>query len=560
MIVTARWTPTLKLLGIGLLSLFSFVGLFIGLFLACVMWFPPQWAVRLLPVASMDTFRILYASSYSIFIPMLVGFSGFSLGVSVWAEKKAHATSKQVGSMVALALVGAFLVFSAIIPATLALGATQTNQTTELTQPTLTTQYNQFDQPCTYYIFTDGTYYYAQNCISGLIAYGGPNNAGSTEGTNATAVIDAPISLGISTSGLSIWVAGGTFDLGAHGIRFPGNLSEGFEFNSEPSTTFIYSGSGDAVNIAGQIYVQLGFGRIKGADAGNGIHIEPAPASPTFEYNTVTWFYIAGFVTGLNLDLGTGVYGIDNNVLTGTDIFSVQPGGAPFLTDFQGIAVNGDGQAGQTMYNNFITVSLIAPAGNTTDWNGHTFRGVLDGNPNLAAITYPQYNLWKLGVSGAKPGPRQILIDCFGLFEQFQADLVVIENGTGIQIEAAAKEDVFWVGYMEAPTLAAAINNLSTNYNRVHLENSVLLGWQIPTPPVPAPYTQLTNPFPFPVEIYLNGTGGGISAVYITDPLGDGVRLPGTFSPGDHWTLEPGDQILLIYTGTPTWKWYGDIG
>lgn len=56
---------------------------------------------------------------------------------------------------------------------------------------------------CTYVIYTDGTYYYAESGITGKIVYGGPNNEGvpAVSGTDAAAVIQATINALIGIGG-----------------------------------------------------------------------------------------------------------------------------------------------------------------------------------------------------------------------------------------------------------------------------------------------------------------------------------------------------------------------
>jgi len=46
---------------------------------------------------------------------------------------------------------------------------------------------------CSYVIYTDGTYYYAENGTTGNLDYGGPNNKGLVTGTSAVKVIQAAI-------------------------------------------------------------------------------------------------------------------------------------------------------------------------------------------------------------------------------------------------------------------------------------------------------------------------------------------------------------------------------
>ena len=46
---------------------------------------------------------------------------------------------------------------------------------------------------CSYVVYTDGTYYYAENGTTGALDYGGPSSNGGASGTSAAAVIQAAL-------------------------------------------------------------------------------------------------------------------------------------------------------------------------------------------------------------------------------------------------------------------------------------------------------------------------------------------------------------------------------
>ena len=48
----------------------------------------------------------------------------------------------------------------------------------------------QEEKPCTFYVFTDGTNYYAQNCDTGAITYGSSGNNGGATGTSLSSVLN----------------------------------------------------------------------------------------------------------------------------------------------------------------------------------------------------------------------------------------------------------------------------------------------------------------------------------------------------------------------------------
>jgi len=68
---------------------------------------------------------------------------------------------------------------------------------------------------CSYVIYTDGTYFYAENGATGNLDYGGPNNlpGGTVSGTSAVAVIQAAIDALPSTSEGEIYIRKGTYPI-----------------------------------------------------------------------------------------------------------------------------------------------------------------------------------------------------------------------------------------------------------------------------------------------------------------------------------------------------------
>ncbi len=75
-------------------------------------------------------------------------------------------------------------------------------------------------------------------------------------------------------------------------------------------------------------------------------------------------------------------------------------------------------------------------------------------------------------------------------------------------------------------------------------------------PSVPASGTAQQNPYPIPVEIYLNGgavtqvtrTVNGTSYTVFSSSTGEALS-------GHTVRLDPGDSITLTYTTAPTWSW-----
>jgi len=63
-----------------------------------------------------------------------------------------------------------------------------------------------------YVVYTDGTYFYAENGSTGVLDYGGPTNEGAVSGTSAAAVINAAIAA-LPADGGTVKVKTGSYPL-----------------------------------------------------------------------------------------------------------------------------------------------------------------------------------------------------------------------------------------------------------------------------------------------------------------------------------------------------------
>ena len=87
-----------------------------------------------------------------------------------------------------------------------------TTTTTILTETSTATQIPE-NLPCTFYVFTNGTSYYAQNCETGAISYGGPNDAGGAPGGNAALVIGGAINSTAANNGGLVALGTGRYNI-----------------------------------------------------------------------------------------------------------------------------------------------------------------------------------------------------------------------------------------------------------------------------------------------------------------------------------------------------------
>ncbi len=82
-------------------------------------------------------------------------------------------------------------------------------------------------------------------------------------------------------------------------------------------------------------------------------------------------------------------------------------------------------------------------------------------------------------------------------------------------------------------------------------------GFSILSPGVPGSTSAQANTFFFAVRVYITGTGTGITAYAVTDQGGTTKTFTTTVSVGFYIPLQPGEEIALTYTGSPSWAWYG---
>lgn len=93
---------------------------------------------------------------------------------------------------------------------------------------------------------------------------------------------------------------------------------------------------------------------------------------------------------------------------------------------------------------------------------------------------------------------------------------------------------------------------------------SVGFGFDYATPAIPASGTAVVNNFSTsgrfngkPVRIYLTAINN-LTAITITDVLGNSETFTATFHIGDYFDLKPFESITLTYgTTAPQWLWYG---
>jgi len=159
---------------------------------------------------------------------------------------------------------------------------------------------------CSYVIYTDGDYFYAENGTTGKLDYGGPSNepGGTVSGTNAAAVIQATIT---ATGAGKIYIKEGTYPLGVTPLTINvtlGNIEIG---GLGDATIITYAGAGYAIRVTGALpgyqYIRLFDFKLDGVTktaARSGIHFAQIAPRTLMENVYVTNFDIGLYVQNTN--------------------------------------------------------------------------------------------------------------------------------------------------------------------------------------------------------------------------------------------------------------------
>jgi hypothetical protein len=129
----------------------------------------------------------------------------------------------------------------------------------------------------------------------------------------------------------------------------------------------------------------------------------------------------------------------------------------------------------------------------------------------------------------------------------------------GVQVSATV-DDIMVIG---CDLLGNQTHNLNVvgGYAAAFGDNSFIINCNgynpvgLLTPPgFPLTTVPQQNFYPFPVEVYLSG--GSVTDVHIKGP-NDATGVDTGLTSGA-FTLQPGESIVVSYTGSPSWAWKGD--
>ena len=314
--------------------------------------------------------------------------------------------------MLAIVLAGSFalyLVRDSLIsgPNTQTIISTETSTTTSIEATTITsiltttiisattstaTQVSE-SLPCTFYVFTDGTDYYAQNCETGAISYGGPNDAGGVAGGNAALVIGDAINSTAANNGGEVALGTGNYRISSSIDLYEGvwlnGLNQGWS-DSGNGAVIQTSGNYSAIifksySVGGNL---LYLGRISNVllhgsgsirDTGNfGITSTDNSAHDFYvDHVAITNFYTGIYATEPKLRVSDST--IEGNIKYGLYLW----GPVADLYDLY-VRANGIGDAGYGAYFRSSTVQLE----NSQIWLNNAGVAIHDDSPCLNCYDY----------------------------------------------------------------------------------------------------------------------------------------------------------------------------
>jgi hypothetical protein len=404
-------------------------------------------------------------------------------------------------------------------------------------------------------------YYYVWNS-TGLYA-GGPGNAGGSDGTNATQVIDASFSR-FSTGSVSVKITDGLYELGTHGIKVPAGLYN--SISSDPGVAFTYSGSGDAISVDSAGFSSFSFGTITGPYSGRGIGLDVNPTtSITFpdgagtkeEMNVISVANIYGFrysvVQNFSADASIQKWNTFN-IGTISVLDPVDGGG----TNTFGFAVvsHGNPTHAESFFNTY-NINEIEMGG--LGHGGNTAIGVQDGDTVLPTQTdgrYPQYSTWRFqaeGMGGYGAGTG-VGLKSYADNNAYYVKFGVIGSGFAMQFQSLSVWNNIYLEGAEAP---AYWNNL---YDGVYTPNLIsgetvnyiyhCCGiWATPSLPTGTGSSNTVgNSYGVKMEVIQTGGAG----IHYYDEYGTDITLVGDPSV---FYLYPGTQVYFASAVPSSWTW-----
>jgi hypothetical protein len=323
--------------------------------------------------------------------------------------------------------------------------------------------------------------------------------------------------------------------------------------------------TGNAVHIDSQMSCKYKFGLITSSSKDATVAIRPETEGPDNFCTVVTsdFEFVApcsARSVGILLDSSKG--GISFNRIFSTEINS--NGTGLYITDSNG--------AGKTISNNTVHIMMMNQYHATGD-----AVGIRLGDPESVKITYNS-------IETSLSAPRGAYFDEKTRNYKLPENFIPPENSVGADILAQrnelslvfygkrspGKDIVFEEGSRDNTVYALNLPNGYTN-NAAVPTNRIVPSWEVgfdvPTPPVPASGELSVNRTPFTVQVMI-ASAGKVSRWAITqakdatDDLEENRR--GTapraqdfrgLTTGQIITLMPGDGVCFEHARPPSWKW-----
>jgi hypothetical protein len=176
--------------------------LVVGGYLLVAVFSPTRWAfdAGIASPSALDSMRLIETRTvFDLTFPTWGVFGGIlvtaSLSLVLWTFKR---VSRLDGKWLKPMVLEIIVLFA--LGLVIGLSITPAFATASSTQVATGGPFQQ-EKPCSYYVFTDGSNYYAQDCNTGVIAYGGPSDMGGISGNDAAGVVNQAASMLESTGG-----------------------------------------------------------------------------------------------------------------------------------------------------------------------------------------------------------------------------------------------------------------------------------------------------------------------------------------------------------------------
>lgn len=301
--------------------------------------------------------------------------------------------------------------------------------------------------------------------------------------------------------------------------------------------------TGNAVEIDSQMSCAYRFGIIVSESDGAVVRIKPASQGPDrFRVVTTTDFYFNALVGG------GGAW----------------PGGKPFDSQLdprhrwigQGLVL--DGKDAPIDSNRFTVVEVVG-----CDRAVHLAGACTNNRLELGIVHLSNTHLQVGDPGDARTSHNRIAAHLES--EGIAGAVGAVIHGHHHQLElsssrmAAGSDAIFEADAHDNELLSVRLPSGITNRARIstnRLRGAWPGGYRVATPAVPASGAEVVNPELVPVEVRIIDPGR-VTRWREIDARGDELLFSSPLTPGQSFTLNPGDRLQLEYDQSPQWRWKG---